>query len=312
MRRFPRNGQREVPLFDVLKSGYDALLSCDYKKVAKVLDTVLLQHPHEPNALLLAAMFGAERGKRTLPNGEPIDGLSLAEEWAARAIDKADAPWPLAWNFKATLYFKLGRLTDSLAAADHAIELGGGTYHEPYVNRGNTLMALGRFEEAKESYRLAGTVKPNHPSHRFNRSFIKLVQGDWLDGFSDYEARWHMVEWNRDHGRPIHKDLPRWWGEALGGKRLFLHWEQGYGDSIMMLRYLPWVRSQGPGHITLEVQRALIPLVVERLDPTDLTVLGPGDAAPPCDLWCPLFGLPAIHRTTHENVPDGRWLRRVA
>ncbi|HEV8456366.1 MAG TPA: tetratricopeptide repeat protein [Gemmatimonadales bacterium] len=302
---------RTIRLFDALKAGYDALLASDYKTVAKVLDVVLTQHPNEPNGLLLAAMLGAERGRRTMPNGEPIDGLSLADEWVARAIDQADAPWPLAWNFKATLYFKLGRLEDSLKAADHAISLGG-QYHEPWVNRGNTLMALGRYDEAASSFGEAGKIKPGHPSHRFNRSFLKLVAGDWRTGFDEYEARWGMQEWNRDHGRPIHSTHPRWWGEPLEGKRLFLHWEQGYGDSIMMLRYLPWVRSRGPGHIVLEVQKALMSLCADRLDTTELTILGPGMDAPPCDLWCPLFGLPALHKTTRETVPDGQWLRRVA
>jgi len=276
----------------------------------KVLDSVLRQHPNEPNALLLAAMFGAERGRRTCPDGQVVDGLEKAQEWIERGIEKADAPWPLAWNFKSTLYFRLGKLEDSLAAADKAIELGP-TYHEPWVNRGNTLMAMGRYDEAEASYQEAGKIRPSHPSHRFNRSFLKLGAGDWRRGFDEYEARWLMTEWNRDHGRPIHSSHPRWWGEPLDGKRLFLHWEQGFGDSIMMLRYLPWVRSRGPGHIVLEVQKALMTLCQERLDTTELTIIGPGMDPPPFDVWCPLFGLPALHQTTQDNVPDGRWMRRV-
>src|SRR5688572_29034305 len=95
---------RTVPLFDVLKRGYDALLASDYRTVVKVLDSVLRQHPNEPNALLLAAMFGAERGRRTCPDGQVVDGLEKAQEWIERGIEKADAPWPLAWNFKSTLF----------------------------------------------------------------------------------------------------------------------------------------------------------------------------------------------------------------
>lgn len=303
---------RSVPLVDVLRRGFDALQAKDYKTVANVLEAVWRQHPHEPNALLIAASMALEKGKCFWPTGEPrIDGFVLAEEWAKRAVESVTLPWPAAWGFKSALFFRLGRLEESLGAADKALEIDPNFYHA-LVNRGNVLMGMGRYQEAEDSYVRAGNVRPGDAPHRFNGSFLRLIAGDWQKGFDMYEARWLMKEWQRDHGRPIHTSHPRWWGEPLNGKRLFLHWEQGYGDSIMMLRYLPWIRSKGPGHIVLEVQKALMTLCEERLDTSDLTIIGPTMDFEPCDLWCPLFGLPALHQTTQDTVPDGRWLRRAA
>ena len=37
---------------------------------------------------------------------------------------------------------------------------------------------------------------------------------------------------------------PQWRGEDLNGKTILLHAEQGFGDSIQFIRYLPMVRER--------------------------------------------------------------------
>jgi hypothetical protein len=44
-----------------------------------------------------------------------------------------------------------------------------------------------------------------------------------------------------------HFSQPEWQGEGLEGKTLLLHQEQGLGDAIQMLRYLPQLQQPEPG-----------------------------------------------------------------
>src|SRR5208282_2246233 len=53
---------------------------------------------------------------------------------------------------------------------------------------------------------------------------------------------------------------PPWRGEALGGKRILLHAEQGFGDTIQFVRYVPMVIGRG-GKVVLCVQPELCRLL---------------------------------------------------
>jgi hypothetical protein len=97
---------------------------------------------------------------------------------------------------------------------------------------------------------------------------------------------------------------PRWQGEALEGRRILIHAEQGLGDSIQFCRYASMVAARG-GDIILQVRKP-----VERLM-ASLAVVHTGQAVlaqlgiepPAFDLECPLMSLPAVFGTTVETVP---------
>lgn len=293
-------------VYDVLKTGYDAFAAGDLATCATSITTILKQLPNEPNALLLAAMLGMDRGKATL-KGQPVDGQAHAQEWLERAMQETESrgvPWPMAWNFKSTMLFRLGKFQDAIDAADQAIAMKPDIF-EARINKGNALNALGRYDEALAMYAEAGRLKPDAPSVRFNRAFPTLCLGDWKKGFELYEYRWAMPEWKRDHRREFHDTLPQWQGpryQPIHGKRLLVHWEQGFGDTLMCLRYLPWLLDQQPSLLVFEVQRALTTLLRNRL-PTEIMVLGHGDPIPLVDMWVSTLSLPHYHGTTQDNMP---------
>jgi hypothetical protein len=49
-----------------------------------------------------------------------------------------------------------------------------------------------------------------------------------------------------------------WNGEAFAGRQLLITLDQGLGDAIQMVRYLPAVKARG-GRVILEVRTALVP-----------------------------------------------------
>jgi tetratricopeptide (TPR) repeat protein len=226
--------------------------------------------------------------------------LSLRQEAAAlAATDRAvalrpDDPTP--YHNRAVALLALHRDAEALAAAERALHLdprdGQGA-----ANRGLALEALGRHAEALESFRLAHALRPAEAELEFAYGLALLLRGELAPGFRHYEARL------RSHNRRISRLFPQpaWDGQRpLAGRRLFLHWEQGFGDTIQMLRYLPGLAGQGAG-ITVSVPDALLPAVRDALG--GIAVIGGQAPAPAFDEHAPLLSLPHLCGTTLASIP---------
>ncbi len=210
----------------------------------------------------------------------------------------------------------LQRLEDALTSYDRALILRP-DYAEALSNRGNTLKGLQRLEEALTSYDRAVALKPDYAEAHFNRSLALLLKGNYADGWEEYEWRW---KGGAKGAKPRRFDYPQWQGEDLVGKAIFLYDEQGYGDAIQFLRYVPLVALRG-GRVILEVSPALLRLV-EGLDGA-AQVLASGGTVPSVDFCCPLLSLPRAFSTTVANIPSvpylaadseevAAWRRRLA
>jgi len=83
-----------------------------------------------------------------------------------------------------------------------------------------------------------------------------------------------------------------------------IHAEQGLGDTIQFVRYLPWVASRG-GRVLFECQHPVVPLMsgFAGLPRDNVEIVSQGRKLPPYDLQAPLLSLPHIFRTTLETVP---------
>jgi len=174
-------------------------------------------------------------------------------------------------------------------------------------NRGNSLLDLGRMDEALRAHQTAAARDPSSPGAKYNLALTQLRLGDWERGWAGYEARWQFRE---VHRRPRFFRQPRWRGQNLHGERVLLHAEQGLGDTIQFCRYAALVAARG-GVPILQVQpaaeRLIQSLAVVRAGLAQTAVLG---ANPPeFDLECPLLSLPAVFRTSIDTVPwEGAYL----
>jgi hypothetical protein len=88
--------------------------------------------------------------------------------------------------------------------------------------------------------------------------------------------------------------------EALDGKTILLHAEQGFGDTIQFARYAPLVAARG-AKIILEVQRQLVELFSAM--PGVEQVVGRGKLLPRFDFHCPLLSLPLAFATELATIP---------
>ncbi len=155
---------------------------------------------------------------------------------------------------------------------------------------GNILRGAGHTERALRYYQKAGEFHADSNEARLNEAMTWLLLGDMERGW----ALWKLLPDEKECFRHI----PRWQGEKV--KHLLLHEDQGIGDALQCIRYLPLVRARA-GKITLQLNGYLRCLMAENFP--DVTVLTLDDPVPEVDARAQLMNLSSIFETTLATIP---------
>jgi hypothetical protein len=167
-----------------------------------------------------------------------------------------------------------------------------------HYNLGATLAKQGLLSEAIDCYRQAMACDPNHVEAKWNCALAYLMRGDYAHGWPLHEFRLHKTS---AHRIPLAK--PRWQGDDLAGKTILVHAEQGFGDTLQFVRFLPALTEKyGAQEVILECQPALTRLLVNMQGVTKI-VAGGVDTLPPFDVHIPLLSLPLLFETRVDNIP---------
>jgi tetratricopeptide (TPR) repeat protein/glycosyltransferase involved in cell wall biosynthesis len=168
---------------------------------------------------------------------------------------------------------------------------------DAWINLGNTLKSQGKVQEAIDCYRRVLAIDPHHASAHNNLGHALLLSGDLPQGFAENEWRWQVANY-----KPPRPPLPQpmWDGSDLSGKTILLYAEQGFGDTIQFIRYVPLVAQRG-GTVIVECQPLLVRLLqtVAGID----RVIPRGEVLPKFDVQAPLLSLPHLFGTTLDRVP---------
>ena len=188
----------------------------------------------------------------------------------------------------------LNELSRAEAAYREAIRLQNDLV-EAHVGLANVLEDSQRFEDALVSYDDAIEIAPDDPEARFARSLALLRRGDFANGWREYDWRWKTKAFHMpDFAAPL------WKGEPLCDRMILIHAEQGLGDTIQFMRYLPLVQAAG-GNVIFAVDSRLRRLMANASGVDRLAMLG--DELPRFDLHAPLLSLPRIFETMLDNIP---------
>ena len=164
---------------------------------------------------------------------------------------------------------------------------------------GNALVGVNRVPEGLREYRAGRELQPNSPELMHNEAVALVMVGNGAEGWREMEARLSVK-----HEPPLlelPEDMPHWRGEtAIDGKTILLQSEQGLGDTLMMVRYVPLVARQG-ARVLVRVQPLLGKLLADL--PGAAAVLTSYDALPVADMACPLMSLPLAFGTELATVP---------
>ncbi len=238
-------------------------------------------------------------GEAHLNSGIALAALGRPAE-ALAGLDRAATLMPghpgVHFNRGLALY-DAGRYAEAAAAHDAALALTP-DHASAWLNRGRALAALNRHDEAIASYDKTLTLRQDDPDAHFMASMALLTRGDYAKGFEKYEWRWRRTGMpaQQSRGRPL------WLGEyPLAHKSVLLHAEQGLGDTIQFVRYVPMLAAGG-ANIVLEVQPELATLLTQLKGAAGVI---PRGAAPPqrFDVHCPLGSLPLAFKTELGTVP---------
>ncbi|MEJ6021455.1 tetratricopeptide repeat protein [Ramlibacter sp. PS4R-6] len=165
----------------------------------------------------------------------------------------------------------------------------------------NTLLQLVRAEDAQEAGRQALAAHPDDADIHWNMAIACLLAGRFGEGWREHEWRWKTAMSRARH--PLIERGGQWSGaEDLQGRTILLFAEQGLGDSLQMLRYVPLVAARG-ARVLLHLPRPLYGLTLTSDLGPGVTVLPPGAPLPSFDFHCPLMSLPLAFGSDEATIP---------
>lgn len=232
--------------------------------------------------------------------GDPAQRRELSgrAETVLRAVVAArpDSYGPLA---------NLGSVVCSSGNHDEAIELFRKAcvlrpdLADAHANLGDALSRRGLREEAINALDKALELDPSHALAHFLRSLVLLRLGRLDEGWKDYLWRWKWRYFRAMHAG-VRFETPVWDGSPLAGKRILLGGEQGFGDFIQFIRYVPMVVQRG-GRVVLQ-ERAPLTRLLARVEGVHEVVPG-GEHPADIEAHCPIMNLPALFGITLDTVP---------
>lgn len=209
--------------------------------------------------------------------------LALQPDWLAARYGLAHALTALERSAEARAHF------EQVLKADPGFALA-------WQDMGTALYDMGEFDAATHAFERAMQLRPELGIAAYNRSLVKLLKGDLRAGWPGYEARWRVFV-------AADIDAPLWHGETpLVGRTILIHAEQGLGDTVQFVRYVPLVARRA-ARVILEVQPELATLLRPAALAWGITLLVRGQARPAFDCHCPLLSLPLAFNTSLATIP---------
>lgn len=240
---------------------------------------------NDPHSAKVHHDLGVVRGKQRRPE-HAVSSFQRSLELAPHVAG--------TWGNLGLALLEQDKIDEAISHLQRALTLGPNA-PETFNNLGVAYMRNSQPALAAENYQRALRLRPDYAEAHLNLSRALLIQGDFEQGWLEYEWRWKCP------GYHLREDpKPRWGGEPLGHRTLLLHAEQGLGDTLQFVRFASLVK-RGGGTVLLECQPPLIPLLAGC--PGVDQVIPQGTSVPQYDVHAPLMSLPSLLGITLSTVP---------
>jgi hypothetical protein len=191
----------------------------------------------------------------------------------------------------------LGQIDEAAKCFQRAIDIDD-AYSEAWVNLGNCKIHQGDVEAAKHCFTVAESLNPEDPLAKYNLMHALALFGEWEEAYERYEYRYLVPGHLRDHGLP--RRIPAW-NPDLYVDRLIVTDEQGAGDILQYVRFLPHLEAR-VGKVFCRVRHPnLIPLL-EANYPT-VTFFNEKQRVPDADAHIPLMSCISRLQIREKDVP---------
>jgi hypothetical protein len=150
------------------------------------------------------------------------------------------------------------------------------------------LRAMGDYEAAIQEAQAVLRVQPGHTQAKTYLGMLRLHMGH-ADGWQLYRNRWDTPAWTET----MHYPKAHLWDGRIQPNTTVLFWaEQGFGDTLQFVRYLPWLQQQGL-QLQLQCPEPLQALFAQTLPQVPLFQPQPGSTSA-FDAHLPLLDLPSL------------------
>ena len=275
--------------------------------------------------------------------GNALLGLGrseAAQEKYTAALER-DPHHPSAWFNLGNAHADAGNFSAAVPPYEKAVQFDPGN-GDAHYNLANAYQQLDAYEEAIEGFERALAIKPEHIDAKcnlagawqslgqpdraidilrgaieqemlrgdhesvdlhWNLSLALLQNGNMRDGWREFEWRWRtptFAAFRREFSEPL------WDGGDIAEKSIFVHAEQGFGDALQFVRYVPLLAAKG-ARVTLECRPELQSLF-EKVEGVSICLPLGADVGG-FDVHAPLMSLPYLFGTSETAVPaDGPYL----
>lgn len=258
----------------------------DFPEAISMLSKALLLNPHYSVAHNNLGITLQEQGKLDSAIKSYRKALSISPNY------------PEAWCNLGNALSQARRPADGIHCLKKAIELKP-TFAQAYYNLGIATTEAEDFNAAITSYKRALEINPNYPEAHWNLALSLLRTGDYKNGWIEYEWRFKKAKNNAIlHSQ---SNCARWNEKSFraGNNLLLLIAEQGLGDTIQFMRYVPYLRSLGI-RASLCAQPKLHSLIIS--SSIDTLPLSPEQAKKTAEgNWMPLLSVPKLLNVTPSN-----------
>ncbi|MFQ5962995.1 MAG: tetratricopeptide repeat protein [Candidatus Scalinduaceae bacterium] len=305
---------------DLLQEGHNCHQTGNLAAAAQLYQKILDKQPGNIDAIFLLGTLNLQQGNLETATIFLRKAIELKPDHVVaynnlgtvlqkqRKLDEAVLSFNQAITLKpdyADAYYNLGNAFIEQGKLDEAVNsYRNAISHNPgdaemYYNLGNVLKEQGKLDEAVGNYRQAIKHKPDFADAHMNMSVALLLAGKLEEGWPEYE--WRLC--TKDDA-PKNFKQPQWDGSPLNGQHILVHAEQGFGDTIHFVRYLPMVKAQG-GYVLFECQRGLSKLLENCAGIDEIVERTPDkETTNQFDVHVPLLSLPGIFGTTLDTIPS--------
>jgi tetratricopeptide (TPR) repeat protein len=254
-----------------------------------VLGQALQVDPAEPRALHARGnvLFVIQRYQAAVADYE---GVLAVQPEVVEALSNCGAA-----------YERLGERHKAIALIERALHLRPDDASATH-NLSACLLELLECRKAIESSDRGLAFHPQDADLHWDKAVAHLLLGELAQGWAESEWRWEATTIGPRSPRPA-VACPLWTGdESLQGKTILLTAEQGLGDTLQLLRYVPRLVARGAS-VMLRVPRVLEPLLRDWMPGCHL--VRDGGPLPATDFHCPLLSLPLAFATEVDTIPGG-------
>jgi tetratricopeptide (TPR) repeat protein len=260
--------------------------------------------PELPRALVVR-QFRACLRQTPWDNRLRLDFAELLLDWGQEAeADAVLAEGPdnaAGHHLRGLVRGELGDFAAAVDSFERAVTLNPDAAAS-WSNLGMMRKVEGRFAGAIDAHDRAVALAPGNHRFRVNRSVALLKMGEWARAWQDYESRLLLAGPSIVQRGRLMPSLQPGSGPGIGlaGLTVAALHEDGFGDTLQFLRYLPLLAERGARVV------ACVPPALERvmqLVPGLAAVTTDTDRLPAYDYVCPMFSLPRVFGTTVETIP---------